>query len=241
MKAAQRMAKPLKLVIFDCDGTLVDSQHMIVAAMRQAYAALGLVAPGRERLLSIVGLSLEEAFLDLGEGAVDFPVRGLVEHYKIAFSALRRSSAAHEPLFPGAREAIECLSGRDDVRLGVATGKSRRGVAIVLGRHGLLDRFATIQTADDAPSKPHPGMAMAAMREAGVAPADTIVVGDTTFDMGMAGAAGAAGIGVAWGYHPPSALRDAGARTVVADFSVLLPALDLIWNERERREVRVAQ
>jgi phosphoglycolate phosphatase len=219
----------LQLVIFDCDGTLVDSQHMICAAMHAAYTAHGLAVPARERLLSIVGLSLPNAFERLCAGEVNAPIGGLVERYKEAFFGLRQSEAHLEPLYPGAREAVEALAERPDVLLGIATGKSRRGVEAVLGRHGLLDRFCTFQTADVAPSKPHPAMVLQAVDEAGVSPARTIVVGDTAFDVAMARAAGAKAIGVSWGYHPPAALREAGAELVVDDFSALLPALERMW------------
>jgi phosphoglycolate phosphatase len=223
------LANPLKLVIFDCDGTLVDSQHMIVAAMSQAYAAHGIALPERERLLSIVGLSLTEAFTVLGKDDSRFPVASLAAHYKLAFHALRDAGQHMEPLYPGAADAVAALARRDDVVLGVATGKSQRGVRLVLGHHGLLECFITIKTADDAPSKPDPGMVLAAMREAGVAAADTVVVGDTVYDIAMARAAGAAAIGVTWGYHARAALREAGASLVIDDFAALVPALDSIW------------
>lgn len=224
------MDKSLKLVIFDCDGTLVDSQHMIVAAMHHAYGAHGLAVPPRERLLSIVGLSLPQAFETLGEGDSRFPIDGLVEAYKSAFHMLRRSPDHLEPLYPGAADAIASLGARDDVVLGIATGKSQRGVRLVLGHHGLIDRFITIKTADDAPSKPDPGMVLAAMEEACVRPADTVVVGDTVFDIAMARAAGAAAIGVAWGYHPGAALGEAGAFAVIDRFESLVPTLDRLWS-----------
>ena len=222
------MAKPLKLVIFDCDGTLVDSQHMICTAMSRAYVAHALPVPERETMLSIVGLSLIEAFTALGKGAAQFPVASLAEHYKLAFHALRESGASIEPLYPGAREAVEALATRDDVVLGMATGKSQRGARLVLGHHGLLDRFITIQTADDAPSKPDPGMVLAAMREAGATPENTVVVGDTVFDIAMARAAGASAIGVSWGYHTRDSLIASGAPVIDA-FATLEPALDRIW------------
>ena len=171
------MANSLKLVIFDCDGTLVDSQHMILTAMTRAYAAHGIPVPEREKLLSIVGLSLIEAFTALGNGVAEFPVAGLAEQYRLAFHALRASGGQIEPLYPGAADTIGALARREDVVLGIATGKSQRGVRLVLGHHGLLDHFITIKTADDAPSKPDPGMVVDAMREAGVNAADTVVVG----------------------------------------------------------------
>src|SRR3954449_12968750 len=168
--------KSLQLVIFDCDGTLVDSQHMILAAMTKAYGAQGLALPTREVLLSVVGLSLVEAFTKLGEGEDQFPAESLANHYRDAFHAMRGPGAPVEPLYPGAAEALGELARRKDVVLGIATGKSQRGVRLVLGHHGLLEHFVTIKTADDAPSKPDPGMVVDAMREVGVEAADTIVV-----------------------------------------------------------------
>jgi phosphoglycolate phosphatase len=219
----------LKLVIFDCDGTLVDSQHMICAAMQRTYAEHRLPCPPRERILSIVGLSLTEAFARLGGAGARIPLEGLVESYKTAFHGLRQSQEHLEPLFPGARRALDALSQRADVVLGIATGKSQRGVRTVLGHYDLLARFSTIQTADDAPSKPHPGMVQAAMREAGVGPRDTVVIGDTAFDVAMARAAGARAIGVSWGYHAAADLHAEGATLVIDDFAALMPALDTLW------------
>lgn len=223
----------MKLVVFDCDGTLVDSQHMICAAMQQTYDRHGLVCPPRDTVLSIVGLSLQEAFVTLAGGAAH-PIDGLVESYKSAFQALRRDNTRHEPLYPGARDAVEALAVRDDVVLGIATGKSVRGVKLVLGHHGLYDRFATVQTADTAPSKPDPAMLHQAMREAGAAPRDTVMIGDTVFDIAMARAAGVSAIGVSWGYHPVADLHAAGADVVVSDFAQLVPALDARWRDESR-------
>lgn len=217
------------MIIFDCDGTLVDSQHIILAAMTQAYRAHGIALPARETLLSVIGLSLTEAFTALGKGAAQFPAASLAEHYRNAFHAMRENGAPIEPLYPGAADAVAALARRDDVVLGIATGKSQRGVRLVLGHHGLLEHFITIKTADDAPSKPDPGMVLEAMREAGVAAADTVVVGDTVYDIAMARAAGAAAIGVTWGYHRGEALADAGACAVIDDFPILVPTLDKIW------------
>ena len=224
----------MTLIIFDCDGTLVDSQHMICAAMRQAYEANSLSVPEREHLLAIVGLSLPDAFRSLAARAAtgaDHPVDSLVTCYKAAFAALRESEDHLEPLYPGASAAIDTLAARPDTLLGIATGKSQRGVRAVLGRHGLLERFATIQTSDDAPSKPHPGMVLAAMRATGAAPEETVVVGDTVFDLEMARAAGARAIGVAWGYHPPAALLDVGPDAVIEGFAELVPTLDRLWGD----------
>lgn len=213
----------MRLVILDVDGTLVDSQTLIVAAQREAFAACGLPAPARARSLSVVGLSLAEAFTALvgPEG----PVEDLAEAYRQAYGRLRADPACHEPLFPGVEDLLAGLASRDDLVLGIATGKSRRGVAYLVERFGWERVFATIQTADDAPSKPDPGMILRAMAETGVAAAATAMVGDTSFDMAMAHAAGVRAIGVSWGYHPVPALLEAGAETVVDRAEDLLPLL----------------
>ena len=222
------MDKPLKLIIFDCDGTLVDSQHLICVAMARAFQSHALPVPERTTLLSIVGLSLVEAFRALGKGDKDFPAQSLAEAYRLAFHALRDAGAQIEPLFPGAAEAVTALARREDVVLGIATGKSQRGVRLVLAHHGLLDHFMTIKTADDAPSKPDPAMVLHAMREVGASAQNTVVVGDTTYDIAMAQAAGVAPIGVAWGYHRREALEQMGA-PVIDSFAILEPMLDRIW------------
>lgn len=229
---ARLMNGRVKLVIFDCDGTLVDSQNMICAAMQNAFGDLSLPCPPRERLLSIVGLSLPQAFARLGDGASGFPVAELVERYKLAFFSIREAEGYREPLFPGALAALDRLSAQPDLLLGIATGKSQRGVRAVLGAHGLLERFHTIKTADDAPSKPHPGMVLEAMREAGVAAGQAVVVGDTTYDMEMARSAGAYAIGVSWGYHPAQALKAARAHAVIDDFSQLPERIGTVFSQK---------
>ena len=211
----------LKLIVFDCDGTLVDSQHMICAAMQRAYDAHDIVCPPRETVLSIVGLSLREAFDTLGRDATGFPVDSMIERYKEAFFDLRHSPAHQEPLYPGARDSILSLSARGDCVLGIATGKSQRGVRAILTHHDLLSHFTTIMTADDAPSKPDPGMLLNAMRETGAQPRDTVMIGDTSYDMEMARAAGVTAIGVNWGYHAPEMLHASGAHQVIETFDGL--------------------
>jgi phosphoglycolate phosphatase len=225
----------VKLVIFDCDGTLVDSQHVIVAAMQGAFASEGLIAPPRDRIVGVVGLSLDIAVARLVPEGTDFErVDRLAEAYKAAFGELRGRPDHVEPLFAGVRETLAKLAARDGVLLGLATGKSRRGVDAVLEREGWGDLFATIQTADTHPSKPHPSMIYAAMDETAAETPDTVMIGDTTFDIEMAREAGTSAIGVSWGYHPEDALRAAGAHHVSADCAELEQALDRIVFHRER-------
>ncbi len=158
--------------------------------------------------------------------------RALSEAYREAFFALRRSRDFFEPLFPGAREAIESLSRREDVLLGIATGKARRGLDALLDHFGLRDHFVTLQCADDAPSKPHPGMVLRAMEETGVAPNRTVLIGDTCYDMEMVRAAGGLGMGVAWGYHPPRELAAAGAARIAQDFAQVPGLVEAILQEQ---------
>ena len=213
----------MKLVIFDCDGTLVDSQHNIARAMREAFAALGVPYPGDDATRRVIGLSLVEAIARLSPELDEATHHRLAAAYKEAFLALRRAPDFHEPMFPGARAALEALAARDDVLLGIATGKARRGLDVLLDRFGIRDLFVTLQTADDAPSKPHPGMILRALEETSADPHRAVIVGDTGHDMRMARNAGIHGLGVAWGYHPPRELLAAGASHVARRFDEVPP------------------
>jgi phosphoglycolate phosphatase len=204
-----------RLALFDCDGTLVDSQHNICAAMEQCFTAAGLEAPARQRTRAVVGLSLVEAMRAMLPEACPETHIDLAERYKSAFQEMRGRGLVEEPLFDGIADLIEWLED-DGWLLGIATGKSDRGLALCLEAHGLADRFVTLQTADRHPSKPDPSMIHAAMTGAGAVPETTIMIGDTSFDMAMARAAGATAVGVAWGYHEPEELRRAGAHHVAA-------------------------
>ncbi|SFP75335.1 HAD-IA family hydrolase [Tranquillimonas alkanivorans] len=221
----------LTLVIFDVDGTLVDSQAQITASMQGAFVAEGLKPPSRAAVLTIVGLSLPQAIAQLAPGQGAATVARLVEGYKDHYTHLRANDpqAGGSPLFPGAREALERLAQRDEVLLGVATGKSRRGLTHVIETHDLAHFFLTTQVADDHPSKPHPSMIQACMAATGAEAARTVMVGDTSFDMEMGRAAGVRCLGVDWGYHPRVQLQAAGAERILDDFAALDAALDEMW------------
>ncbi len=214
----------MNLVIFDCDGTIVDSQHMIVAAMDQAFAEARLPPPRREAVLSVVGLSLPLAITRLLPSHDAKLVHRLTETYKSAFGDLRKVPAQREPLYPGMRNAIITLAARPDTVLGIATGKSRRGVAELLEREGLAGHFITVQTADTHPSKPHPSMVLEAMADARARADACVMIGDTTFDVEMGRAASVHTIGVAWGYHSVGELQRVGANAI-ADACEALPLI----------------
>ncbi len=219
-----------RLVVFDVDGTLIDSQAHIVAAMSGAFTVVGLPVPDRAEILGIVGLSLHVAMARLAPDRPDL-TDNLVTAYKERFAELRLASdpVAQSPLYAGALSVLRALAARDDVYLGVATGKSRRGLDHVLAVHDLAGLFQTVQVADHHPSKPHPSMVMACLTETGVKAANAMIVGDTSFDMEMGRAAGISAVGVSWGYHPVDALIGAGATTVIESFSALPAVCDRIW------------
>ena len=212
---------PYALIVFDVDGTLVDSQAGIVASMADAFAEIGLDAPSADQTRRVVGLSLDEAVARLLPDGLDDPrLDTAVKAYKHAFMARRARPDYDEPLFPGAREVLARLD-HPQVCLGVATGKSKRGLDATLAHHDLTRFFVTAQTADGGPGKPHPRMLQAAMRDVGAEPHETLLIGDTVFDVEMAGNAGVTAFGVGWGYHDPAELSRAGARTILASFDDL--------------------
>jgi len=215
----------MKLIIFDCDGTLVDSQHKICAAMAHAFTAMALPVPARSEILGIVGLSLPQVFAVLAPEQPASVQAKLAELYRMDFPARGGEAALHDPLFAGVGAVVATLARRSDIVLGMATGKSRRGVARILEREGWSGHFLTIQTADDHPSKPHPAMILQAMAEVGADAATTTMVGDTTYDIEMALNAGVRGVAVGWGYHEPARLLQAGAERVVNSSEELLAAI----------------
>ena len=223
------MTGPLRLVVFDVDGTLVDSQADILAAMAHAFDRVGHQVPAREDVLRIVGLSLDIAVARLAPQLDPAGHARMVDGYKEAYVDLRAKAGAAQssPLYPGAIEAIEALHSVPDILLGVATGKSRRGLDKLLEAHDLRRYFVTRQVSDHHPSKPHPSMLQAALSDTGVAPGDAVMVGDTSYDMEMAAAAGMAGVGVTWGYHPRHDLHRAAR--LIDDFSDLPASLDSLW------------
>jgi phosphoglycolate phosphatase len=214
-----------RLIVFDCDGTLVDSQAAICRSMDVAFTAAGLPAPDRQAVRRIVGLSLPQALLELAPGATEEQRRYALEAYKASFRAARSEGTLEQPLYPGIEELLRRLHHRGHT-LGVATGMSDRGLLACLARHGVRELFATLQTADRHPSKPHPAMLETALFEAAATAGEAVMVGDTVFDVTMAHAAGVRAIGVGWGYHEPAELLAAGAMGVAHSADELEELID---------------
>jgi len=214
-----------RLALFDCDGTLVDSQASICAAMEDCFARAALPPPDRAATRRVVGLSLVEAMRMLHPAGDPALHDDLADAYKRAFQQLRADRMVSEPLFDGIAGALDALEGKGWL-LGVATGKSDRGLGLCLDQHGLRRRFVTLQTADRHPSKPHPSMALQALAEAGATPERSVMIGDTRFDIAMAKAAGMMAIGVAWGYHERDELLAEGADRVAAHPAELAAMLE---------------
>lgn len=215
---------PLKLALFDCDGTLVDSQHAIIAAMEAGFAMHGLTLPSERQVRRVVGLPLVEAVARLAPALDTEAHEAIAEAYKVAFYRNRLAGTHPEPLYDGVVEALDALEAAGFV-LGVATGKSRRGLDATLLHHGLTARFVTLQTSDRVAGKPSPDMVFAALAESGADAANTVVIGDTSFDILMARNARVRSIGVSWGYHEGAELLAAGADLLVHDYAALPDAV----------------
>ncbi|OQP88422.1 HAD family hydrolase [Rhizobium rhizosphaerae] len=207
----------MKLVLFDCDGTLVDSARLIHEVMARTFEAFALPRPALEETKSIIGLTLDIAIARLmGQPHVDSRASAMAEHYKSIFAPVRSDGFA-EPLFAGIAEMMAALRAEEHLLIGAVTGKSRRGLNVISAAHGFDKTFTVSRTADDCPSKPHPAMVSECCAEMGIDPRDTVVIGDAIYDMQMAKSAGAMAVGVAWGYASVPQLVEAGADRIVTD------------------------
>ena len=221
------MPSKVKLAVFDCDGTLVDSQHAINSCMTDAFIHVGLQPPPISRVRRVVGLPLAQAIEMLADEE-NAPIPTMVEAYSVSWQRMRSGGDLDEPVFEGTHDLLKDLKA-GDWTLGVATGKSMRGLEAPLAHHGLGRFFSTLQTADRAKGKPDPEMLELAMVETDAAPSETVMIGDTTYDIEMAANAGVRALGVAWGYHAPKDLMAAGAEMVaetVADLNRYLKSLE---------------
>jgi phosphoglycolate phosphatase len=214
-----------KLVVWDVDGTLVDSRKTIFESMKAAYAATALPEPTYDDIRQIVGLQLNEAIQTLQPRLSTVAVAQVADAYREAFRAKVSRPGYIEPLYEGAAETLDRLR-EGGWKIAMATGKSRRGVETIMAMHGWADLFDSTHSSDDGPGKPHPSMVLEAMRALQVGPERTIVVGDTAHDMRMARAAGAYAQGVAWGFHTAAEVQEGGADHIAHDFAELNLRLD---------------
>ena len=214
-----------RLILFDLDGTLVDSQMSICSIMGEAFEKMGLEPPDLATTRRGVGLHLDKAIARLlPEEAEDDLVAKLVVSYREAYWARREHSEFNEPLFDGVLDILETLN-RPEVCLGIATGRNRRSLDAILEGHGLEKMFVVIKTPEDGPSKPSPEILHQAMAEMGASQEETVFIGDTTYDMQAGRNAGVRAIAAAWGYHEADELAAAGAARVLDDIREVPSAL----------------
>ena len=204
----------MKLVLFDADGTLIDSQAIIHEAMSRTFLRFGYQAPHISATRSIIGLTLDLAIATILDRQIDEEIVAMTAEYKEFYLELAQREDMQSKPFDGIPALIGGLAARKDVLLGVVTGKSRRGVDKLMACKHFSNRFVVSRCADDCPSKPHPAMVSECCDEMGISPRNTIVIGDTGFDMQMAVSAGATAIGVSWGYHPVERIVSGGAHHV---------------------------
>ncbi|MBB3946954.1 phosphoglycolate phosphatase [Rhizobium skierniewicense] len=206
----------MKLVLFDCDGTLVDSAGLIHEVMARTFVHFGYDRPDVSLTKSIIGLTLDIAIARMqGKPHVDDEAVAMTAHYKAIYAETRAEAGFEEPVFEGIHAMVDVLAKRDELLMGAVTGKSRRGLNLIMDTHGFRQHFIVSRTADDCPSKPHPAMVTECCGQTGIVPTDTIVIGDAIYDMQMAKAAGAKAIGVSWGYASVDDLWKAGADAIV--------------------------
>ncbi len=202
--AGEFAMKEPALALFDVDGTIFDSQNLIVEGFRRAFHEAGYEAPAREAILHSVGLSLDRAIADMRPDFDGVAIENLASHY------VRQVAGKHGdalPFFAGMEGLIHRLGGVEHLWMGVATGKNRRGLDPLLESHGLYNVFPIKQTPDLHPSKPAPDMILDVLDRYGVEAERAVMIGDTVFDVEMGRNAGVRSIGVSWGYHEVEALE----------------------------------
>jgi len=202
------------LIVFDWDGTLMDSAAKIVRCFSSALADVGIANPGDAAIRNIIGLGLAEAITALLPAHSDAARAAVVERYREHFLYL---DAGDSELFPGVATGLERLS-RQGYVLAVATGKSRRGLDRVLGATRLKSLFAMTRCADESFSKPHPQMLQDILDHSGTDARRALMVGDTVYDLEMAKNARVDGLGVSYGVHERARLLELTPRAVVDSF-----------------------
>jgi phosphoglycolate phosphatase len=207
----------LRLAVFDLDGTLIDSAASIVTAIRACWSACGFPDLDPAAARRIIGLPWEESVRLLMPGSGDAEVAAIRAYYDDVAAGRRPAPPRDEKPFPGAHEALGALEAEETL-LAIVTSRGNHRVHDILSACGFAGRFLTIKTVDHGPGKPNPYLLQRAMAEAGVEPGDTVMIGDTTFDVMMARSAGAASVGVSWGVHESHELTAAGAHRIAERF-----------------------
>lgn len=215
----------MRLIVFDCDGTLVDSQQTIVTATQTALAHYELPCPERRDILHAVGLPIDVALRRHAPDIDDAMLADMITIYRDTYATLLQQRDRGQIMFEGMRQLICNLGEMGDTFLGIVTMKSGRGLNRVVDAYEIRQFFQTLKSADDGPGKPAPDLLLAAMGECGVRPEQTIMVGDTSFDMLMAKSAGACAIGVGWGYQDIDELEESGADHIVESAEALTTLL----------------
>lgn len=219
----------MRLVIFDADGTLIDSQAIIHEAMRLTFIEHGLEVLPIEATRSIIGLTLDRAIAQLLERDVDRDIVGMVETYKRIYYKLQKIPAMHARLYDGILDVINLLNTQRETLLAIATGKSTRGLINLIDTHGIRDKLIGWRSADDCPSKPHPAMILELCDIAGCTPQQAVMVGDSCYDMEMAVNAGSRALGVSWGYQSAETLLQTGATHIAEKPGELPQSIDDIF------------
>ncbi|MEK8088435.1 HAD-IA family hydrolase [Thermithiobacillus plumbiphilus] len=216
------MQRRYELIVFDWDGTLMDSVGLITSCLETAFQRAGLPVLPPERYRAIIGLGLQEAMSELMPDLSAEALETVVDHYRDCFL-----SAPPEcmPFFAEVESTLEALHGAG-YRLAVATGKARRGLARLFEQHGICRVFSSSRCADESQSKPAPDMLLELMQENGVSAEETLMVGDSLHDIRMARAAGVDALGVAHGVNPCEELLASGAIACLASMADLLPWLE---------------
>ena len=202
------------LIVFDWDGTLMDSAAKIVRCMQAAAVDVGISDPGTAAIRDIIGLGLNEAIQTLFPDQASPRLAELVERYRRHFLDI---DTTETPLFPGVKQGLTQLA-EQGVLLAIATGKARRGLDRVLDDTGMRHLFTSSRCADEAFSKPHPKMLDDILDETGVGAGRALMVGDTVYDMAMARSAQVAGLAVSYGVHARERLLDGGALACLDTF-----------------------
>ncbi len=216
----------MRLVLFDCDGTLVDSQHMIIMATESALRQHGFDAPPRKDILRAVGLPLDVAMRHHAPNLDDATLVEVLNAYREVSQSLVQQDDRGQIMFDGMYKIICHLGNDDETLLGIVTMKSRHGLDRVVDAYNIRRFFQTLKSADDGPGKPAPDLVSQAMAECGVRADQVVMVGDTSFDMIMAKAADVYAIGVAWGYQEIEEMEEAGADAIAETPTQLQHLLD---------------